>query len=112
MPLIRHRGHDNILCHLLQRIWLLSQYTDTRHDTPSSHSLQTRDMVPQSHHTIQTQGMAPHPATAIDRQHNPLFSNSASLAQLFKITVRLKVLPEQLTLIVNTSVAFKKCIIQ
>ena len=36
----------------------------------------------------------------------------ASLAQLFKNKVRLKVLPEQLTLFVNTSVTFKKCIIQ
>ena len=36
----------------------------------------------------------------------------ASLAQLFKSKVRLKVLPEQLTLFVNTSVTFKKGIIQ
>ena len=35
----------------------------------------------------------------------------ASLAQL-QNKVRLKVLPEQLTLFVNTSVTFKNCIIQ
>ena len=65
-----------------------SQYTDTRHNTPSCHSIQTQDMTPHPvtvyrhrtwhptpsqytdtghdtppHHSIQTQDMTPHPVT-------------------------------------------------
>ena len=54
--------------------------------------------------------------SSASRQHCPRVYSLSNRARKSRTTlqnkVRLKVLPEQLTLFVNTSVTFKKCIIR
>ena len=47
-----------------------SQYTDTAHDTPPCHSIQTQGITP-PRHSIQTQHMIPHPVTVYTQDMKP-----------------------------------------
>ena len=49
---------------------------------------------------------------ALDRNPRQGYNRARKSRRTLQNKVRLKVLPEQLTLFVNTFVAFKKCIIQ